>query len=242
VTSSADALILGIKLLSGGIAMGLGAIGSGIGEGLTAGRALEGTTRQPAEEGQLLRTMLIGQAMAETGGVFSLLIGIFILWVVPVTNLTAALAVLGSALAIGCASIGGGVGPGTVASMAVSGMARQPEISRRMVPYMLIYQALAQSPLMYALAVSLILLFGGAEGSALMRGSALLSAGLCVGLGAIGPALGIGFAGAKACESMSRNIEQSRVILKTSLVGIAVSESTAIYSLVIAILLIFVAK
>ena len=67
-----------------------------------------------------------------------------------------------------------------------------------------------------------------------------LGAGLAMGLGAIGPGMGEGFAAGKACEGVAREPEQNGLITRTMLIGQAVSESTGIYSLVIALLLIFV--
>jgi len=74
---------------------------------------------------------------------------------------------------------------------------------------------------------------------AIIRAAALLSAGLAMGFGAIGPALGEGFAAGKACEGVARRPEQAPLLTRTMLIGQAVSESTGIYSLVIALLLIF---
>ena len=78
---------------------------------------------------------------------------------------------------------------------------------------------------------------GGAD---LIRGLALLGAGVCMGLGAIGPGVGEGFAAGKACEAIGRKPEEAGLLTRTMLVGQAVSESTGIYSLVIALLLLFV--
>jgi F-type H+-transporting ATPase subunit c len=61
-----------------------------------------------------------------------------------------------------------------------------------------------------------------------------------MGLGAIGPGVGEGFAAGKACEAMGRKPEEAGLLTRTMLVGQAVSESTGIYSLVIALLLLFV--
>ncbi|MCD4818273.1 MAG: ATP synthase F0 subunit C [Candidatus Cloacimonetes bacterium] len=71
------------------------------------------------------------------------------------------------------------------------------------------------------------------------RAAALLGAGICMGIGALGPGVGEGFVAGKACEGIARSPENSTLIMKTMLVGQAVSESTGIYSLVIALLLIF---
>ncbi len=78
------------------------------------------------------------------------------------------------------------------------------------------------------------------NGSDLVRAAALLSAGICMGLGAIGPGVGEGFVAGKACEGISHAPEQQGLLTRTMLLGQAVSETTGIYSLVIALILIFV--
>lgn len=77
---------------------------------------------------------------------------------------------------------------------------------------------------------------------AIVRGAALLGAGVCMGLGAIGPGIGEGFAAGKACEAVSRRPEEYSTLFRTMLVGQAVTESTGIYALVIAFLLYGVGK
>lgn len=78
------------------------------------------------------------------------------------------------------------------------------------------------------------------DGNVLIRVAALLGAGLCMGLGAIGPGVGEGVVGGKACEAIARQPEMQNVLIRTMLLADAVAETTGIYSLVIAILLIFV--
>ncbi|HOK41167.1 MAG TPA: ATP synthase F0 subunit C [bacterium] len=65
-----------------GICMGFGAIGPGVGEGYTAGRACEGVSRNPKEAGLITRTMLIGQAVSESTGIYSLVISLLLMFVV----------------------------------------------------------------------------------------------------------------------------------------------------------------
>lgn len=79
-------------------------------------------------------------------------------------------------------------------------------------------------------------------GSDIVRAAALMGAGVSMGLGAIGPGVGEGFAAGKACEAIGRNPREAGLLTRTMLVGQAVSESTGIYSLVVALLLIFVVK
>ena len=68
-----------------------------------------------------------------------------------------------------------------------------------------------------------------------------LGAGLCMGIGAIGPGVGEGHAVANACEAIGRQPEAKGAVTSTMIMGCAISETTGIYALVIAILLIFVA-
>jgi F-type H+-transporting ATPase subunit c len=69
------------KYLAAGFVMGIGAIGSALGEGLVAAHALDGMARQPEMEGALMRTMIIGQAITETTGIYSLIVAIVLLFI-----------------------------------------------------------------------------------------------------------------------------------------------------------------
>ncbi len=61
-----------------------------------------------------------------------------------------------------------------------------------------------------------------------------LPAGLAIGLGAIGPGIGIGLIGMKAVEAIGRNPDAQAKILPAMLLGMAFAEAIAIYALVIA--------
>ena len=68
------------KLLAAGLCMGLGAIGPAIGEGNAVGKALEGMARQPEVAGTLRTNMILGCAVTETTGIYSLVISLLILF------------------------------------------------------------------------------------------------------------------------------------------------------------------
>lgn len=67
-----------------------------------------------------------------------------------------------------------------------------------------------------------------------------LAAGLCMGIGAVGSAIGEGYIGGKALEAMGRNPKMADKLFTNMIVAIALAESTAIYSLVIALIILFV--
>jgi len=64
--------------------------------------------------------------------------------------------------------------------------------------------------------------------------SVMLAKALAIGIGAIGPGLGIGFIGGKAMEAIGRNPEATGKILVPMLIAAAFAEAIAIYALVIA--------
>ncbi|MBN1675868.1 MAG: F0F1 ATP synthase subunit C [Kiritimatiellae bacterium] len=68
----------------------------------------------------------------------------------------------------------------------------------------------------------------------------LIVAGATIAIGSIGPAFAEGRALAQALESMARQPDASGTISRTLFVGLAMVESTAIYCLVMAFIILFV--
>ncbi len=66
-----------------------------------------------------------------------------------------------------------------------------------------------------------------------------LAAGLAIGLGAIGPGIGIGLLAGPALNAMGRNPEAAGMIRTNLLLAIVFAESVAIYALVVALLIFF---
>ena len=72
-----------------------------------------------------------------------------------------------------------------------------------------------------------------------IKAASVLGAGLPVGLGAIGAAIGEGYAAGQANQAIARNPKLSGEVFKTMLIGQAVTESAAIFALVVALVLVF---
>lgn len=66
-----------------------------------------------------------------------------------------------------------------------------------------------------------------------------LAAGLAIGLGAIGPGIGIGLLVGRAMEALGRNPEAEPVVRLNMILGLAFAEAVAIYALVVALILKF---
>ena len=75
-------IILGCCALGAGIAM-IAGIGPGIGEGYAVGKACEAIGRQPEAKSAVTSTMIMGCAIAETTGIYALVIAILLIFVAP---------------------------------------------------------------------------------------------------------------------------------------------------------------
>ena len=69
---------------------------------------------------------------------------------------------------------------------------------------------------------------------------ASLGAGIAIGLGAVGPGIGVGLLAAKAMEAIGRNPEAAGLIQTNMILAIAFTEAIAIYALVVAVIIKFV--
>lgn len=67
-----------------------------------------------------------------------------------------------------------------------------------------------------------------------------LGAALCMGLGAIGPAIGEGNAVGKALEGMARQPEMASTLRTSMILGCGITETTGIYSLLVSLILLFI--
>ena len=76
------AIILAGCAIGAGIAL-IAGIGPGIGEGYAVGKSCEAIARQPESKGEVTSTMLLGCAIAETTGLYGLVIGILLIFVAP---------------------------------------------------------------------------------------------------------------------------------------------------------------
>ena len=68
----------------------------------------------------------------------------------------------------------------------------------------------------------------------------MLAAGLCMGLGAIGPGIGIGILAAGALQAIGRNPDARGPIFTNMILTVALAEAVAIYALVVSIIILFV--
>jgi len=225
----------------GGLAMGFGAIGAAIGEGYTAACANTAISRNPELSGSIFKSMLMGQAIAESASIFALVIAMILLFTnFPTNSMLMVSVLLASGLCMGLGAIGSGIGSGFPAGAACEGMARQPGASGRLTTNMLIGSAVAQTPAIFALVTSFILIFTDFSTRPVNpTWAAILGAGLATGFGAIGSGLGGGLVAQASCQGVARQPLAATPVTNVMLLGQAVTQTTAIYGMLVSFILIF---
>lgn len=162
-TVDPKALVLGASAIGAGLAM-IAGIGPGIGQGFAAGKAAEAMGKNPEHGGKpATLVMLLGAAVAETSGIFSLVIAIIMLFANPLvgrdgTAIILAASAIGAGFAM-IAGIGPGIGQGYAAGKAAEAVGKRPKLQSAIVRTMLLGQAVAQTTGIYALIIALLLLF-----------------------------------------------------------------------------------
>jgi F-type H+-transporting ATPase subunit c len=79
-------IISGASVIAAGLAIGLAAIGPGIGQGAAAAQAVEGLARQPEAEGKIRGTLLLSLAFMESLTIYGLVVALCLLFANPFTG------------------------------------------------------------------------------------------------------------------------------------------------------------
>jgi|LGOV01.1.fsa_nt_gb ATP synthase F0 subunit c len=158
----AKTLILAASAIGAGFAV-IAGIGPGIGQGFAAGKGAEAVGINPRTMKDVISTMLLGSAVAETSGILALVVALILLFANPFVGLEGSAWILSaSAAASGIAMIAGigpGIGQGYAAGKATEGVGIRPELKGNVTRVMFLGQAVAQTTGIYALIVALILMY-----------------------------------------------------------------------------------
>jgi len=232
--------VLVAKYIGAALAVGIAAFGSAYGEGYIAFKASEAIARQPKASSEIVRTMLITQAVAETAGIFGLLISIILIFIASSTGTASyAVSLIAAGLCMGVGAVGAGIGSGQAGGAACESIGRFPRLSSGILLTTLVGQAIVQTGCIFALVIAMLLSLMQQSADNIVVMGAMLGAGCAMGFGAIGAGVSTGFTAKKAIWGMSRNSSLGGVLTRTMLLGQAVAHAGAIYSLIVAFLLIF---
>lgn len=77
-----EGLVLACSAIGAGLAL-IAGIGPGVGQGIAAGQGAAAVGRNPGAKSDITSTMLLGQAVAETTGLYGLVVAIILMFVKP---------------------------------------------------------------------------------------------------------------------------------------------------------------
>lgn len=150
-----------------------------------------------------------------------------------------------SAIGVGFAMIAGigpGVGQGYAAGKGAEAVANNPKSSKQVTMVMLLGAAVAETSGILSLVIALIMLYGNPlvnlPGAAIVLAASAIGAGLSM-IAGIGPGIGQGYAAGKSTEMTGKRPKLQSSIVRTMFLGQAVAQTTGIYAMIIALVLMF---
>lgn len=228
-----------LHLISIALVVALTSIGVGIGGGLIGQAAIKSLYRQPGTSSDLAKASFIGLALVETAGIFSIVIAFVLMFSYEQTpSLYGSLGTCGVAAALGISGLVTGISSALPAQAAFKAIARQPFFAPKIINLMLLTQSLIQTPIIFGLLISLFIAARINSVTTLMQGLQLLASGLCIGIGSIGPTIGLGRFAYTSCYTVGVNRESYGKIVPFTLISGAIIETPLIFALIIALFLV----
>lgn len=217
-------------------------ISVGLGQGLISWSALGAINRQPAAQDDVMRVAIIGMTLVETVAILGLLVSILLLIYTNLggNNIFSNYAELGIIAAMSITGLVIGIASAFPAQAACHAVARQPFFAHRISGFMLMTQVLIQTPIISAFLVSLFIQAQSGSATTLTDSLRLIASGLCVGIGSIGPAIGLSIFSKAALNSLGKNAKAYNKLLSFTFISEALIETPIIFCLIIAIALLFI--
>ena len=217
----------------------ISAIGVAVAQGLANLAALDASNRQPQAKNDIIRLAILGTALIETSAILAVAMAFFLLFSRNTPTTMSSIAELGIAAALCLSGFAVGLASYKPVQAACHSVARQPFFAQNILRFMLITQSLVQTPVIFAFIVSIFIRHQAVPGISTSNALRLLASGLAIGLGSIGPTIGLAqFAGA-ACEGIGKNRRSYGKLLSFSFISQAIIETPAIFALLVALMLIF---
>lgn len=212
----------------------------GLGEGMATTAALEAINIQPGAKSEIQTAAIMGIALIETAAIMGVTVALMLLLGTNQETITfySGLAELGIAAAICLTGLTIGLVSAWPTQAACFAIARQPFSHRVVVRMMLITQSIIQTPVIFGFIIALFIKAQAPLATNMHESLRLLSSGLCIGLGSIGPAIGLAIFARAACKNFGVNKQAHGRLIPFTFISQAIIETPAIFALVIALIMI----
>jgi F0F1-type ATP synthase membrane subunit c/vacuolar-type H+-ATPase subunit K len=222
------------------LTVGVTSIGVGLGEGLACQAAIEAINLQPSAKAEISRTAILGMALIETATIMGMTIATILLMDTSslATSEYSGFAEIGIAFAICVSGFVLGLVSALPAQQACLAIARQPFFSQKIFRFMLITQSIIQTPIIFGFIIAMFIRDQAATATSIEDCIRLIASGICIGVGSVGPAIGLAHFAKVACASIGINRNSFNKILSFTFISEAIIETPIIFALIISLLLI----
>lgn len=229
-----------IHSLTVAIATAIPAIGVGFGQGSIGLVSAQALNFQPMAKDDIQKTSILGMALVETAAIIGTCISLILIIGSGNTarSLYTSISEIGIAIAIGLTGLIIGIASSMPAKSACLSLAKQPFQGNQILRFMLITQSVIQTPIIFSFIVAMFIKNMSVTASTLEQGLSLLASGLAIGLGTVGPALGLGRLSSTACTAIGSNKKAYSKIFTFTLISEAIIETPVIFSLLTSLLII----
>lgn len=217
----------------------MAAFGTAIGQGLIGKQALDSIHQQPSATSSILKLSVIGIAITETAAVIGAVITMIFLSDAAHLSQSAWswYGAAGVALAVGISGFCAGIASAFPAMASCASLARQPFLQTKILNLTLITQTLIMTPNMFGMIVALIIKSKLPAIASFNEALQLFSSGMCIGLGSIGPSIGLSLFAYAACSAIGINKKAYGKILTFTFICEAIIETPIIFSLLISLMI-----
>jgi F-type H+-transporting ATPase subunit c len=218
------------------LTMGISSAGVGLGGGMISGAALDAINKQPAARDDISRGAILGMALIETASIMGFSMATILLRGAPASSYGYC-AELGIMLAVCIPGLTIGLLSALPPVEACFAVARQPFFSQKIGYPMVLAQSILQTPIIFGFIVAIMIKNQAATIITFEECLKLIASGLCIGLGSIGPAIGLARFAQTACRGIGINREAYTKIFSFMLVSAAMIETPIIFSLIVSMLI-----
>ncbi len=218
--------------------IGSAALFSSIASSFAVKSACLSITRQPFSDQKIITLMLLIQSLIEAALVFAFIVALFIRNGISVDlNFYGGIKLLAAGMAMGLGCIGPLIGQAIFANKACFAVGLNSNAYSKVLPYSLLSEAAIETPLVFSLLVSLLILYFPLSSiNSFLSIVSFCTAALTIGLGAFG-GVASGNVSAKGCVQVALFPEIYTSVLRSTLLAQAFIESTVIYALIVALFL-----
>ena len=220
--------------------VGLTSLGTGIGGGKATVKTLDAINRAPTSYPEIFRAIIIGLALIETSAILGIVMALLLIVGQPLEaqeNIFIAISQWGIAFSLGITGCLVGILSALPAQEAAYAIARQPFFSSKILNTMLLTQSIIQTPVIFSFLIALFIKAQFGTVSTYANSIRLLASGLCMGLGSIGPTIGLARFAQVANRSISINRNAYSLLMPFTFISQAIIETPIIFAVLISIIL-----